>query len=703
MDQDYIIEPATNSAFHSPSFIVQRNVGNTKKYRLVTDYRNINRHVIRNYQPLPSIETVTSIWAGCKFWSVADLHSAYHQINLKNSSRAITATSVPGVSYFQFKRIPLGISSAVGYFQGILEQALLGIKNISCVNYLDDIASGAKTFDQMVTNLDKIFERLSCSKVGLLLKPEKTKLFQREIRYLGYILTPSGIKVDPEKTDAVTKMVIPKNKKDVRSFVGFCSFYRKFIKSYSDIVKPLTELFKKDVKFHWGKEQQTAFDTIRKKLVEAPILQFPDLDKQFFLTCDASSTGIGCVLQQESSDGTLHPVAYASNLLTPTQKKWSSFQREFYALKFYCQKFKHFLMGKKFIVRTDNQALVNWQKFKDFDNPKLWRWFVTLANYDFEVKFIPGCKNESDGPSRLPRNDDEKLVDSIVTHTNVSHHINDGNVNALVDSPTESDDSKNGNQSVHKTKASVTVIDEEQLKLAQQNDETLKLVLSWVQAGEKPQLSRNIQKLDPVAKVYYNSYNRLKLINGILYRSWERIDNEKSDDLICIPQSFTEKIIKLCHDIPTGGHLGKPKTLSKIQSRFYWPKMELQISLYIDACEICIKKAQKQKPVSPLQPFNGTHPGDIVQFDILENMPANSQSYRSVLVIVDRFTCWVEAVPLKDTKAPTIAKCILNNWIAAHGLPCQLHSDRGPQFTSEVMNIVYDLLGIIHLQLSPYE
>ena len=126
MDQD-IIEPA----FHSPSFIVQRNVGNTKKYRLVTDYRNINCHVIRNYQPLPSIETVTSIWAGCKFWSVADLHSAYHQINLKNSSRAITATSVPGVSYFQFKRIPLGISSAVGYFQGILEQALLGIKNIS--------------------------------------------------------------------------------------------------------------------------------------------------------------------------------------------------------------------------------------------------------------------------------------------------------------------------------------------------------------------------------------------------------------------------------------------------------------------------------------------------------------------------------------------------------------------------------------------
>ena len=194
--------------------------------------------------------------------------------------------------------------------------------------------------------------------------------------------------------------------------------------------------------------------------------------------------------------------------------------------------------------------------------------------------------------------------------------------------------------------------------------------------------------------MYYNSFNRLKLHNDLLYRSWEREKSEIPDDLLCVPESMTENIIKLCHDIPSGGHLGKPKTLAKIQSRFYWPRMELEISLYIDACQTCIKKAQKQKPVSPLQPFNGTHPNDIVHFDLMEAMPDNPYKYRSILVMVDNFTCWVEAVPLRDTKATTIARAFLDNWVARAGVPIQLHSDRGPQFTAEVMQIVYSLIGI---------
>ena len=232
------------------------------------------------------------------------------------------------------------------------------------------------------------------------------------------------------------------------------------------------------------------------------------------------------------------------------------------------------------------------------------------------------------------------------------------------------------------------------LRAAQASDYTLTEVICWVKAGKKPDLDRNVQKFNPVKKVYYNSFNRLKLKDGILYRSWERIDNEMPDERICIPKSLTDDIIKICHDLPSRGHLCKPKTLAKIQSRFYWPKMSLQVSLYIDACNTCLKKSQRIKPRSPLQPFNGTSPNDIMQFDLLENMPSNPQSFRSILVMVDRFTGWVEAVPLKDTKAPTVAKAILDNWVAAHGVPFQTHSDRGPQFTSEVMNIVFQLIGV---------
>ena len=157
-----IIEPST-SPYHSPSFIIRRG----SKFRLVTDYRNINRHVIRGFQPLPSIESLTSLWAGCRYWSVLDLQSAYFQVKLSEKSKRISATSIPGVAFFQYKRIPLGISSAVGYFHGILENALLDLNN--CVNYLDDLASGA----EMKSNIKAIFKRLQ--EIGLRLRADKTK------------------------------------------------------------------------------------------------------------------------------------------------------------------------------------------------------------------------------------------------------------------------------------------------------------------------------------------------------------------------------------------------------------------------------------------------------------------------------------------------------------------------------------------------
>ena len=231
-------------------------------------------------------------------------------------------------------------------------------KSYFCVcmfdRYFHALATGSNTFDTMLSNLDQIFERLR--NVGLMLKPEKNKLFRKELIYLGYELSNKGLEISPDKTEAITQMTTPKNKKEVKSFVEFCSFFRKFIKSFANIARPLTELSKKDTRFKWGSEQQNAFD---QKLIEAPILKFPDRSEKFYLTCDASIAGIGCILQQKYDGNFLHPIYYASNALTKPQKKWSSFQREFYALKFYCQKFRHFLVNNHFTVRTENQALEN--------------------------------------------------------------------------------------------------------------------------------------------------------------------------------------------------------------------------------------------------------------------------------------------------------------------------------------------------------
>ena len=327
-----IIEPAHKSCYHSPAFVIRRPTPTGVKYRLVVDYRKINAHVIRNSQPLPTIDTITTIWNECAYFSAIDISNAYFQVPLKEGrSREATAASIPGVGYWMFNRIPLGISSAVGFFQGLIERILLGVKNtLRCVCYMDDVATGAITFEQMLDNLDKIFDRLS--QVGLLLKPEKSKLFQKELIYLGYKLDKNGLSIDPHKHDTITKMLPPKNKKSTKAFIGFSSFYRKFIKSYAKTIKSLTDLTRKDAKFVWGPEQQQAFEEIKQKLIESPILRFPDLDKKFYLTTDASSISVGAVLAQKSEEGFLHPIAYASNVLSETQQKWSSFQREFYAV-----------------------------------------------------------------------------------------------------------------------------------------------------------------------------------------------------------------------------------------------------------------------------------------------------------------------------------------------------------------------------------
>lgn len=284
MDLD-IIEPS-DSPYHSPAFLIKRG----SKYKIVVDYRNVNKHVIRNFQPLPTIDTMTSVWHNCNLWSTLDLHHAYFQLKIKKESRPITACSIPGVAFWQFKRVPLGIASAVEYFQSQIEKTLLGLKNQKCVAYMDDIATASDTSENMIENLQQIFKRLT--DVGLMLKPEKTKLMRQELIYLGNKLSPKGLEISPDKTEAITKMITPRSKKEVKSFVGFCSFLRKFMKSFANVVKPLTDLTQKEAKFKWEPQHKTTFDTIQQKLIEAPVLKFPDLSKKFYLTCDASSIGI---------------------------------------------------------------------------------------------------------------------------------------------------------------------------------------------------------------------------------------------------------------------------------------------------------------------------------------------------------------------------------------------------------------------------
>lgn len=661
----------SESPYHSPSFLMKKPDGS---FRILTDFRMLNKHVVRSYQTVPSVEMMSACWKNCKYFSKMDFIKGFYQSNLSADSTKYTATCIPGVAFFEYLKSPLGLSSSPGFFQSLVERMMMGLKSKEVVAYLDDLLSGSPTFIGMMHNLKLIFQRVLESR--MLLSPKKVELFKTNLKFLGVILSEAGVSVCPDKLEAIKRMLPPKNTKGIKTFLGMTGFFRRFIKNYAKIAAPLTVLLKKDATFSWGSEQKTAWETLRQVLTESPTLIHPDVHKKFTLMTDASSYAIGSILCQEDEKGLLHPVSFASKVLTDAEQKWSIVQKELFSLKYFCEKFKTYLINQEFDVVVDNAALLHLDNFKHSHNKRLWRWFETLQNYKFHVTLKPSKANPSDGPSRLVQRGDPNIrylpekaevsVNEVGTASGVDKIYN------------ESDD--------------LVPYNHQSIRLAQQQDPILNRVFQWIKDGMRPESSKN---LSPDEKTYFNSFNRLSLKDGLLYRAWDDLKTNTEVLLLCIPHTLQEQTIKLCHTIPMSGHYGKEKTTSRLTSRFYFPKLQHKVALFIDNCDICLKKAKNHKaPKAPLQPFVASYPNDVLQIDIVEALPSTN-GYHAILTMIDRFTMYAEAVPLRNTKVDTIARAVLNQYISRHGIPTAIHSDRGGNVhTADLIQALYKLMGI---------
>ena len=660
----------SDSPYHSPSFLQRKPDGS---FRILTDFRLLNNHVVRSYQSVPSVEMMSSCWKGCKYYSKMDFIKGFYQCKLAPESRKYTATCIPGVAFFEYCKTPLGLSSSPGFFQSLVQRMMAGLKFSQVVAYLDDLLSGSPTFEGMLNNLRLIFERILASK--MLLSPKKVELFKTKLNFLGVTLSEAGVSVCADKLDAVHKMLPPKNAKGVKTFLGMTGFFRKFIKNYAKIAAPLTSLLKKDAVFKWGNEQQVAWEALKHELSVAPTLMHPDVNKRFTLMTDSSSYAIGSILLQKDDNGNLHPVSFASKVLTTAEQKWSIVQKELFSLKYFCEKFKTYLINNEFDVVVDNAALLHLDSFKHSDNKRLWRWFETLQNYKFIVTLTPSKSNPSDGPSRLVQLGDPD-ISCLPEKAEVSVNV----VSELTESKILNEVSE------------LVPWDHSSIRSAQRTDAAISTVIKWVESGSRPESSRDLS-LDE--KTYFNSFNRLSLVDGLLHRSWDDLKSNTAASLLCIPQSLQERTVELCHSIPMSGHYGKEKTVSKLTSRFYFPKLRHKVALYIDNCHPCLKKARTHKtPKAPLQPFVASYPNDVLQIDIIESLPSVN-GYHAILTMVDRFTRFAEAIPLRSTTVDVIARAVLNKYISRHGIPTSIHSDRGGSVhTADLIQALYKLMGI---------
>ena len=336
---------------------------------------------------------------GPKYWCTVDLASGFQGIPLDEESQPITAFVTPSQKY-AFRRLPYGLAMGPSQCQNLMSEVLCGLQPQICVSYMDDTIIWARNFPEILERLDLVLERFE--NAGLTLKASKCVFMATNITFLGHVISRWGVSMDPAKTIAIDQIppTSVNNITAVRSFLGCCSFYRKHIRSYAQIAKPLIDLTKKDVDvavLSQEPDAQLAIQALKRALCTAPVLAMPQWNKQWIVHSDASITGLGAVLSQEDANGNELPVSYWSRVLTGPETRYSVTALELLAVINCLKHWRHYLWsyrGKPFILWVDHAALLWLHTAKETEGggpaSKLQRWFLKLQEYNFVVKHKPG-------------------------------------------------------------------------------------------------------------------------------------------------------------------------------------------------------------------------------------------------------------------------------------------------------------------------
>ena len=416
--------------YPSPVVLVRKPDG---KLRFCVDYRTLNSKTIKDAPALPRIDETLDALMGAKYFSSIYLKAGYWQVPVKEEDKPKTAFTVGPLGFWEFNSLPFGAVNAPACFQRLMMAAMGDLHLRECLLYIDDIIIFSRTFDEHISRLEAVFKRLH--KAKLKLKASKCFFIKDQIKYLGHIVSKDGIQTDPDKISTVVNWPTLTSVKEVRRFIGFAGFYRRFIKNFSSVARPLHNLLKvpegqKTAQFSWNLDQEESFIKLKKLLSSSPVLAFADFTKPFLLHTDASGDGIGAVLYQEQ-DNKERPIAFASRSLSTSEKNYPAHKREFLALKWaISDKFRDYLYGAKFIVCTDNYPLTYILTTAKL-NATGHRWVAELAQFDFCIKYRAGKENiDADKLSRLPQLKDSTVSSEVVSAICKTHSI-DGWIHAF--------------------------------------------------------------------------------------------------------------------------------------------------------------------------------------------------------------------------------------------------------------------------------
>ncbi len=484
-----------------------------------------------------------------------DLFAGYHQIEIAEEDRPKTAfSSFAGL--FQWNTMPFGLANAPTVFQRTLEFLLLGLNWKNCLVYIDDIIIFSPDFETHIRDLAVVFHRLR--EGNLKCKPKKCFFVRPRIPYLGFIISKNGLEPDEEKIRAVKEMPSPKDITGVKQALGFLQFYRRFIEFFAHTAAPLYKLQRKGEHFQWTEECEAAFRTLLEKLIQKPILSFPDFEKEFLLATDASGVGIGAVLSQVGDeDGLEHPIAFASRALQKHERNYSTIEKECLAIVWGIKEFRHYLYGRSFVVITDHSPL-SYMYQSTTDSARLQKWRLQLQQYVFEVRYRRGTANgNADGLSRLIRDEatssQGQQLESIAEEPEL---------NVLLDQGT--------------------------LHQRQREDPELKPLIEYMETGKLPDVESQAHKIQFMAQHHCLD------AKGILLWTQEGPGLVPRQYPMVVPRGLRPEIMEAYHDdVYAGGHLGFAKTLQKIKRHYYWPGMWVEVKHW---CRTCVPCSMRKDP-----------------------------------------------------------------------------------------------------------
>ena len=338
--------------------------------------------------PMPKVEDIFSQLNGAKYFSTLDLRAGYHHIGLTTDSIPKTTFTSPFGKY-EYVKVPFRLAQTPAYFQELMTGVLKDLP--FAMAYLDNIIIYSSTPEEHLQHIKTVFEKLRHAKLSM--KLSKCHFFAKEIQYLGHILGMEGIRPVPAKSEAIKAMYPPVNPKQVRAFLGLIRYYRKFIKNFAKIAKPLTMLTRMDVKFKWKETHRCAFMKLKDTIIKAPILRYPDTTKPYIMYTDASNDACRAQLSQMHEEAEF-PVAFLSHTFTDTQQRWSTPEQEAYSIYFAIKKWNYYLQGADITVRNDHKPLAQFLNGKN-KNMKINRWGLELTSCNIKFKWISGAKNKA--------------------------------------------------------------------------------------------------------------------------------------------------------------------------------------------------------------------------------------------------------------------------------------------------------------------